>query len=267
MSFSMPRVIPWLILFACTTVVAQSADNKLTFEVASVKLSTTPPPGDPCPPACTDGGPGTRYPERYAPFTTLRSLLFRAFDLIDAEQQISGPGWIDSEKYAINAKVPPGTSREQFQIMLRNLLIERFKLSVHHKTRTLPVYNLEISSRNGPKFKESPAIGTPTLMAQFASSGSAPISRWTARQQPISAFVRMLGLSTNVGRPVIDKTGLTGEYDFTFYYDVQIPGSLDHPVLTILDAIDQQLGLKLVDSKASFDLVVIDHAEKIPTEN
>jgi uncharacterized protein (TIGR03435 family) len=275
-------------MFACGAAFGQAADGNLTFEVASVKLSTVPPAGPPN----TDGGPGTRYPERYSAFTTLRGFLFRAFGLVDFQQQISGPAWIDSEKYAIEAKVPPGTTKEQFQVMLRNLLVERFKLVVHHDTKVLAVYDL-VLAKNGPKFKESPANpdavpappptgvdrdgfpglppGRPGLAANYAMGPSGPVSRWRAQQQPISAFVGVLGLPTNAGRPVIDKTGLTGKYDFTLFYDVQIPGAppavANTPTLTIFDAIEQQLGLKLVDGKAPFDLVVVDHAEKTPTEN
>src|SRR5262249_36858169 len=127
-----------------TTVLAVGRGQALSFDVASVKLADAPPPGLPN----SDGGPGTRDPEHYAAFTNLRGYLFRAYGLEDAQAQVAGPGWIDSEKYAIVAKVPPGATKEQFQRMLQNLLTERFKLAIHHDSVSLPVYELVVT-KNG----------------------------------------------------------------------------------------------------------------------
>jgi uncharacterized protein (TIGR03435 family) len=276
-----------ILVLACGTAYGQTAEGNLTFDVASVKLSTGAPLGNPG----TDGGPGTRYPERYATgIATLRGLLWKAYGLVDSQEQISGPGWIDTEKYAIDARVPAGATIEQFQRMLQNLLAERFKLVIHHETKVLPVYDLVVG-KNGPKFKESAAAadatgppaagvdrdgfpvlpgGRPGLLSNYALGPSGQVSHWRAQQQPISAFARMLGLPTNAGRVVVDKTGLTGKYDFTLYYDVQVPGAAgvaDNPTLTIFDAVEQQLGLKLVDGKAPFDKIVVDRAEKVPSDN
>jgi uncharacterized protein (TIGR03435 family) len=79
-------------------------------------------------------------------------------------------------------------------------------------------------------------------------------------------------LSNHAGRRIIDKTGLTGEYDFTLSYDLQVAGAPagaadDNPAPILLDAVQQQLGLKLVEGKAPFDIVVVDHAERAPSEN
>jgi uncharacterized protein (TIGR03435 family) len=276
-----------IIAFACGLVFGQAAESNLSFEVASLKLSMGASLGNPG----TDGGPGTRFPERYATgIATLRGLLWKAYGLVDAEQQVSGPGWIDTERYAIDAKVPPGTTIEQFQRMLQNLLAERFKLVVHHESKVLPVYDLVVG-KNGPKLRvsgETPSAtvppgagldrdgfpvlpaGRPGIVSNYAIGPSGQVSHWRAQQQPISAFARMLGLPQNAGRIVVDKTGLTGKYDFTLSYDVQVPGAAavtDNPVLTIFDAVEQQLGLKLVDGKASFDKIVVDQAERVPVEN
>ncbi|HEY4362523.1 MAG TPA: TIGR03435 family protein [Bryobacteraceae bacterium] len=276
-----------VILFAFASVLAQaqlskSVDPALTFEVATVKLSNAPPPGLPN----SDGGPGTSDPEHYSAYSTLRTYLIRAFGLADAEL-LSGPPWLDSEKYAIEARVPAGATREQLQVMLRNLLVERFQLEFHHDTKVLSVYNLVVA-KSGPKLKESapssavlpslPSIdrdssGFPVIAAGRAGliSGYGPggQSKWTARQQPMSAFAKSLSVPPAAGRTVIDQTGLAGKYDFTLSYDVQLPGTPapDTPGLTIFDAVEQQLGLKLIDGKASFDRIVIDHAEKTPAEN
>jgi uncharacterized protein (TIGR03435 family) len=258
-----------LILLAGGAVFGQS------FDVASVKLATVAPAGAPN----SDGGPGTRFPERYSAFKNLRGYLFTAYGLDDAQQQISGPGSIDADKYAIEAKVAPGTTKEQFQIMLQQLLTERFKLAIHHETTVLSVYELVIA-KNGPKFKASattagsppapaaanldrdgfPALpaGVPGMVANYSSGPTGPVSRWRAQQQPISAFARMLGNPGNAGRVVIDKTGLTGKYDFTLEYadPSDLPG-----------AVQDQLGLKLESKKGPIEMLVVDRAERTPTEN
>ena len=76
-------------------------------------------------------------------------------------------------------------------------------------------------------------------------------------------------LRQSPGRQVIDKTGLTGKYDFTLEFSLReltaAPG--DDPLPSLFDAMQQQLGLKLEDRKAPFDVVVVDHAERVPTEN
>jgi uncharacterized protein (TIGR03435 family) len=241
----------------------------------------------------SEGGPGSSDPGQFS-FTSavLRDLLFRAFGLDDYEQQISGPAWIDSERYDIAVKIPPGTTKKQFQQMLQTLLADRFKLVVHHETKQFPVYELVVG-KDGPKLKESgesPAAsgsasdpqppardrdGFPTIpagRAGFVSAfGPGPHSHWTARQQPMSALANQLSGQMATGHRVVDKTGLTGKYDFTLEYDLDLGNASaarnDGPILSILDAVQQQLGLRLVRGKALFDVVVVDQAEKVPVEN
>jgi uncharacterized protein (TIGR03435 family) len=273
--------------FTCCSVFAQAPDPRLTFDVASIKLSTGAPIGAPN----SDGGPGTRYPERFATNATLRGLAYRAFGLIDYQGPLAGPNWIDKDLYAIDARVPPGTSIAPFQIMLQNLLADRFKLTVHHETIVLHVYELVVA-KNVSKLRESvpgdavPAPppqgsdrdgfpimppGRPGISIIYSSGANGePQNKWRAQQQTIAAFAKMLSLLSNLGRIVVDKTGLTGKYDFTLYYDIPqptAPGAADNPTLSIFDAVEQQLGLKLVSGKQSFDRIVVDHAEKTPTGN
>lgn len=257
-----------------------------SFEVASVRPFNPQGGGG----TGTDGGPGTRDPERYTGRgMPLRLYLCVAFATAMCREQVSGPGWIDTEKYDITAKVPPGTSKEQFQKMLQNLLAERFRLAIHRETKTLPVFDLVIA-KNGPRLREStdalaPPAGPPAGVEHdangfpvlapgrrgfVASFGPGPLSHWTARQQTMTELARSLGQPNAAGRQVIDKTGLTGKYDFTLMYEMRFPGAPaadDAPALILEDALEQQLGLKLVNGRASFDLVIIDRGEKAPTEN
>ena len=97
------------------------------------------------------GGPGTKDPGRinYSG-VTLKMLLKRAYDI--GPEQISGPDWLDSERYDIMATVAAGTTPEQFRLMLQNLVAERFELRQHRETKTLAVYLL-IVAKNGPKLE------------------------------------------------------------------------------------------------------------------
>lgn len=251
----MYRSIP---IFAFVVAAAFSQSPQPAFEVASVKPST------PQSVRMFDGmlaGGTVRNPGMIA-YTraTLDDLLTRAYDLADREQ-ISGPAWLETEPYDIYAKIPAGTTTDQFRAMMRTLLAERFKLSVHHLTKELPVYELVVA-KNGPKFKEpgeTSTAGQPGMAMRFEDGRA----RLTSHQEPLSMLAGML--RTSAGRQVIDKTGLTGKYDFTLEFSLRELS--DDSLPSLLDALPQQLGLRLEDKKAPFDVVVVDHAERVPTEN
>jgi uncharacterized protein (TIGR03435 family) len=135
--------------FACGAAFGQAVESNPSFEVASVK------PSGPQSVRNSNGGPGSRDPERFTyNSAVLRDLLFRAYGLIYYREQISGPGWIDTERYDIAVKIAPGTTEELFQLMLQNLLAERFNLRLHHDTKVLSAYELVVA-KNGPKLKKS----------------------------------------------------------------------------------------------------------------
>jgi uncharacterized protein (TIGR03435 family) len=283
------RALTSIAVLAVFPISGQDAGRTPSFEVAAVRPYSQQQGG----PTGTEGGPGTRDPERYrGRGMPLRLYLCVAFATADCQRQVSGPGWIDSEKYDIDANVPPGTAREQFQKMLASLLVERFHLALHHETKTLPVYELTVA-KNGPKLKRSEAqpdgvapVGGPPPKIEndgdgfpvlppgrpglISSYGPGQLSHWTARKQSMAALARSLSLPAGAGRQVIDKTGLAGEYDFRLTYDMRLPGAGANdgaPGLILEDALEQQLGLKLVSATAPFDFVIIDSGEKLPTEN
>jgi hypothetical protein len=104
---------------ACGQPLGQPGESNISFEVASVK------PSGPQSVRLSNGGPGTRNPERFTSTrAVLRDLIFRAYTVDDYWAQILGPAWIDKEEYDVAVKIPPGTSDEQFRVMLRNLLAE-----------------------------------------------------------------------------------------------------------------------------------------------
>src|SRR5450432_1081407 len=124
-----------LVVVTCCLSDGQTLDKLLTFDAASVKPAA-PPVADgrgrimmmgP------SGGPGTKDPGRIRyPFMSLKNLLMNAYDV--KSFQIVGPAWLDTERFDITAVMPPETTKEQFRVMLQNLLSERFKLTVHRET-------------------------------------------------------------------------------------------------------------------------------------
>ena len=99
------------------------------------------------------GGPGSPDPGQITySNVSLKQVLTNAYGI--KSYQISGPKWLDSERFDIVAKIAMGSTKEQFQMMLQNLLAERFKLAVHHETKELPIYALVVG-KGGPKLKET----------------------------------------------------------------------------------------------------------------
>lgn len=266
--------------------------TRLEFEVATVKLAAPPaltaPPGGGPRPGQQGGGPGTADPERVRYRSmTLQTLLVNAYGL--PVSQITGPAWIESERYDIVAKVPPGTTKEQVNVMLQSLVTDRFALRIHRETRELPVYEL-VAGKGASKMKahvEDPgAPGTAAGELKLDTNGRPmpppgemigillPPGRWSfaATKQKIggtsSSLVNLL--ARELGRPVIDKTGLTGEYDWSLEFrDTrpvrQSPGDPDAPEISV--AVEEQLGLKLESRKGPVELLVVDSGNRTPSEN
>jgi uncharacterized protein (TIGR03435 family) len=233
------------------------------FEVASVKPSA---PG-------TRGrsilrSPGGRFTATNAP---LRDLVQNAYGVQDF--QISGrPTWFNTERYDIVAKAEGDVSVAQSRLMLQTLLADRFNLALHRETKELPVYVLVVA-KNGPKFSQSKPGESESDTGFRTSAANGPV---TARKVLISEFAKVL--SGELGRAVLDRTGLTGYFDFTFQWapdsnrtppgdgdggravDTVPPPDTTGP--SLFTAIQEQLGLKLEPSKGPVEILAIDHAEK-----
>lgn len=279
------------------------------FEVASVRPAPSYSPG-------VDyrarGGPGTNDPGQVNyPRTFLLSLIREAYGV--RSDQISGPDWLRSEPYTIVAKIPPNTTKDQFNVMLQKLLAERFRLAFHHETKDFPVYVLTVAE-GGPKLQPSPpereAPAAPSMAAgqkggenpfptlppglTRASSFRGGTAYFTFRET-MPEFAEGLGALVNLsngesvvrgGPPpprVVDETGLTGRFDFNLEFagSITLPQSMVQvegggepaPASTpsggpsLFSALQKQLGLKLEGGKRAMDLLVIDHVDKVPTEN
>jgi uncharacterized protein (TIGR03435 family) len=262
-----------IVVFACAVAFGQTAET-LTFDVASVKPAANPPPFAGML-LISHGGPGTPDPGQITwNSVTLKQLLTTAYDV--KLYQANGPGWLDTERYDIIAKVPEGATKEQVNAMWRNLLKERFGMIVHHESKEFPVDEL-VLAKGGPKFKEAtdnglPETNGPGLRVTGTIGPAGPVIRMVGRAQEISGLAVVLG--DRLDRPVVDKTGLTGKYDFELEYTAALrPGTgpaqsdPDDTASQLAAAIQQQLGLRLAPGKAKLDVVVVDKADKAPTEN
>ena len=239
-------------------------------------------------------------------------LLQQAFG-VERDRIIGEPDWVQSKRFDIAAKVAPEDApkldklkMEQRRAMLLPLLEERFGLKYHHETRELPMYSLVVA-KAGSKLKVSTAPPPPPPGAPGAPGGpAAPDSPGRAaglsRQGPGPGGPGMMrmspgeidangggmqflahALSALVGRSVVDKTGLTGNYDFSLKWTPdestmprigpdgggpppQMDASVDPNGPTLFTALEEQLGLKLQSEKGKVDVIVIDHID-LPTEN
>jgi uncharacterized protein (TIGR03435 family) len=284
-------------------VLAQSnaQPGKLEFEVASVR-PVGPQAGGPRYVRIA-GGPGTADTGRIT-FSNyaLKGLIATAYDVKD--YQVTGPSWLDTERYDIVAKIPEattleGTTKEQVNRMLQSLLADRFKLTLHHVTKQFTLYELVVG-KNGPKMKASqdstgaadsptagPGRGSPIPIGKdgfpILPAGRGMIQmqmigrrRIAANAQSMADLVDLLG--KQLGAPVEDQTGLGAAYDFTLDFATGPGRGLDALVAPVAAdsaadapnffvAVQEQLGLKLEQKTGALDVLVIDQADKVPTEN
>ena len=191
---------------------------------------------------------------------SLRSIIVRAYRI--KEYQLSGPDWLRTERFDIVAKPPSASTEEQLMPMLQTMLVERFKLETHRETKDFPVYAL-VEAKGGIRFKPvDPTGGTSTNSNNDDKGGELKVERTT-----MSRLAEWI--SSRVDRPVLDMTGLTGAYTFGLKFSIESEKSdSDAPKYPIVPlAIQEQLGLKLEKRTAPLEILVIDRAEKVPTEN
>jgi len=256
-----------------------------SFEVATVKPWQRPPAPPPPAPSESTAPPKPVGPARIAPgngggqrtdrvHTILPAQLLIAFAYnvpfgFEGKRVLGGPEWMANDQYEIQAKIEdslyaamqkmtPAQQREQVDLMEQSLLAERFKLKVHFETREMPAYTLVIA-KGGPKLTAAKDGEVSRLsMGNEMTATATTIDQWIH-----SPFMG--------GRTVVDQTGLTGAYDFTLTWSEQtvVSGAgqesgTDAP--SLFTAVQEQLGLKLVPTKAPVEVIVVDHVEK-PSEN
>lgn len=240
------------IAFAAALATAQS------FEVISIK------PSDPAANGTRVGiAPGGIFQARGV---TLKGLIQQAYDVQDF--QISGgPGWINTERFDIEAKgngpeVSEGDlikmtdeQRNQFQQQmlgrLRTMMTDRFQLRVHRENKEMPVYALVVS-KNGPKIVKTADDYTQESALSLRKSAVGTMEL-KGMQAPLASLARQL--SNQVGRPVVDKTELKGNFDFKMTFAPDL-GDSEGP--SIFTALEEQMGLKLDPQRGPVEVLVID---------
>lgn len=267
-----------------------------SFEVASIKLDKSRAPlvaGHLLP-----GMPisGVDLSDDYFSATTIVSaMIMNAYGqymrwLIPA-QVLGGPAWIRTDFYVIDAKVYDSIANGDWKklsipqrwneamLMLRSLLVNRFKLRVRHEKKVLPVYEL-VLSKNGPKIAEDKTTGRPCRMGGLGPGKGLGMD---VKSCDFSWFVKMLSLYPELkSRVVVNKTGLNGRYSFKFHFTPEQPPRFPMPAMggqgnpsavpsepsgpSLFTALREQLGLRIVPGKAPVNVIVIEHIER-PTPN
>ena len=260
---------------------AQTPDSRVQFEVASVRhgrLGDFSAGGTGCPGA----NPTRCFVENYP----MSSLLQMAFEIRPYE--LSGPAWLDDERFTINAKAPEGATKKQIMLMLRNLLIERFQIASHFEKRQTTGYQLVVM-KGGPKLNSSPGPPkedddrdeqAPRLKTDREGYPESPPGRhfwmavgngrerWRFVDEPMDDFAERIA-DEMIHKPTANATGLRGKYDFVLSYSwaAMQPDAPPDSGVSLFEAIQEQLGLKLETRKVPVNTLVIDRMEKTPKEN
>jgi uncharacterized protein (TIGR03435 family) len=214
---------------------------------------------------------------------------------------VVGPASLDKDRYDIEAKIRAGATQEQFLGMLRSLLAERFGLVARWEKRNVPIYEVTVA-KGGHKLsppekagatpdsdtkvvrdQDGWPVGRPgTPAAGWNDRPDGSVRRVDGRMQSVAGILETLERSSSVDRPLVDKTGLTGIYDFKVDFAPQFaapPLSAARPAQAnpadpvidaapgLLTAMERQLGLKLTPAKGPFMVLVVDRVNSEPTQN
>jgi uncharacterized protein (TIGR03435 family) len=259
--------------------ILHAAGNRPSFEVATIKpwqRTPSPPPSDGTAPAKVKKeapiGEGPLPTERVHMIWPISILITSAYHLPvgSGHRIIGGPDWLrqDIDQYEIQAKIgdseyaamqkmTPAQQRERVALMEQSLLADRFNLKVHFEMREMPVYALVVAKR-GPKLTAAKSDEA----SRISTVGNVRGGEMTAVAMTLEQFALSPLLTGPAGGPVVDQTGLKGAYDFTLRWDSEI--GADAP--SFFTAIQEQLGLQLIASKAPVEVIVIDHIEQ-PSAN
>jgi uncharacterized protein (TIGR03435 family) len=244
-----------------------AAGTPLEFEVASIKPNESMSGG-----MSLNRVPGGGF---NCSNVTLRMLITFAYDIRD-HQLSGGPGWIDTDRYDITARLdhdsaaaePQGfsdASSARLRARVRALLADRFKLAVRSETKEMPVYALVVA-KNGPHLEEWKTGVGPQIRGQAGLL--------TCKKVSMKMFAERV-LAQRLGRAVLDKTGLGGDFDFEVKYAEEgppakpgvdpaggAPAASEPSGPTFLIAMQEQLGLKLESQKGPVEFFIVTHAEK-----
>jgi uncharacterized protein (TIGR03435 family) len=241
----------FVLIAAASSAFAQTTAARPAFDVATVKPS----------------GPDERSSNRASTdqivmtHQTLRQLVVLAYSV--QPLQVSAPDWMESVRFDVTGKYPPDTRDRDRWLMLRTLLEERFKLAVHHETKEMQGYALVVG-KGGFKLK-------PSEPGEGFTVGGNQGRVWTFRAKKIPLPDLTYELGDSLGGIVVDQTGLDGVYDFQLRWasdDMSSPAGGDaNSAPSLFTALQDTLGLSLLKKKVPVDVIVVDHAERVPAED
>ncbi len=214
----------------------------------------------------TDGGRLT------ATNVSLKGLIVRGYGVQD--YQVEGPDWLSSERFDIAATFPEALHKEgqtydaALHVMMQKMLADRFKLIVQREQRIRPVYGL-IVVKSGIKFKAAPESDC------ASHSGNSNGTHFVGTCVSMEAFAEFLARRRRdlpVDLPVLDMTGVQGFYNLSLDWVPDFkPSSADQvdssAAVTLLVALEEQLGLRLETRRAPIEILIVEHIEKVPSEN
>ncbi len=293
-----------MVLGWCVAAVSQPSSGP-RFEVASIKSSNSGASPDVIRRQGGPGGndPGRIIYHNYP----IRDLIKEAYQVLgvqlSAPAWLMSVDIIDkADTFEVEAKYPVETTKEQYRLMLQNFLVERFGLKVHRETRQGPVYELRVN-RDGPKLLPLPEQhqetatddhhNIPSMLLEPVSIQLGPrgedgfattpedYSGFLTGINPANNHVRYKFIRTTMAefanwlwwkiraKPVIDVTGLKGKYNFYLEHVNGMPKSDEASSggETLFDALQKQLGLRLVSGKGDYEVLVVDHVERMPSAN
>ena len=210
---------------------------------------------------------GGRYDLRRA---TMVDLIRIAYD-VDPDTVLGGPSWLETDRFDVVAKVPPETSPEAVKLMLQALLADRFKLVLHKDTKPMPAFVLTLG-KGKPKLKEADGSGNTGCQPQQQKPepGTIPYAMISCHNLTMEQFARNLRFMAGayMTNPVVDSTGLKGSWDFDLKWTGRAQlGQAGGDGISIFDAVDKQLGLKLEAQKVPSPVLIVDSVNQKPTDN
>jgi uncharacterized protein (TIGR03435 family) len=242
-----------LLCGTCLSLAIASAQNEVgtppSFEVASVRLADNDSLRFDGPRIQTSGITLTGHA------ASLRAYVLWAYRVLPA--QLVAPDWLEDVRLDIVAKASEPVNNDQLARMLQNLLTERLSLKAHVEEKEMPVYAVT-QAKGGAKFSESTTEGPRNVERQH---GVEVYWRW-------SMYDLLSEFSSTFGRPILDETGLAGRYDFRIDPAAAVVDPQERDKASILFGILRgQLGLNIEGRRAKVKVLIVDHAERIPTQN
>jgi uncharacterized protein (TIGR03435 family) len=237
-----------LLVFLCLTfAVAQNGPS--SFEVASVRPNRS---------ASRNSSSRVAGEQWMFRNETLKDLIEKAYDVRDFS--LSGPGWLDSVRFDVVAKFVAGSTDSDRNAMLRRLLAERFNLNTHWEKREATGFELVLAKKRRDLQKST-----------YEDPGTTNIGNGRIEAKNVSMATFADALATELDRPVDDQTGVKGSFDLRVLWAPEQFATGHEAALsegpTLFSALEEQLGLRLRAKRVQIDTLIVDHAEKVPSDN